>query len=88
MHVKRLLQLMLFYGVITYIVLTVIFNLPFMMEKHHFSSGHSGLMISLFFLAIIAFLILGQDRFSWMQTFAVIFICIGVYLVEVAESKE
>ena len=36
MHVKRLLQLMLFYGVITYIVLTVIFNLPFMMEKHHF----------------------------------------------------
>lgn len=88
MHVKRLLQLMLFYGVITYIVLTVIFNLPFMMEKHHFSSGHSGLIISLFFLAIIAFLILGQDRFSWMQTFAVIFICIGVYLVEVAESKE
>ena len=88
MHVKRLLQLMLFYGVITYIVLTVIFNLPFMMEKHHFSSGHSGLMISLFFLAIIAFLILGQDRFSWMQSFAVIFICIGVYLVEVAESKE
>lgn len=79
---------MLFYGVITYIVLTVIFNLPFMMEKHHFSSGNSGLMISLFFLAIIAFLILGQDRFSWMQTFAVIFICIGVYLVEVAESKE
>nr|WP_288148623.1 hypothetical protein [Bacteroides acidifaciens] len=80
--------MMLFYGVITYIVLTVIFNLPFMMEKHHFSSGHSGLMISLFFLAIIAFLILGQDRFSWTQTFAVIFICIGVYLVEVAESKE
>ena len=62
MHVKRLLQLMLFYGVITYIVLAVIFNLPFMMEKHHFSSGNSGLMISLFFLAIIAFLILGQDR--------------------------
>ena len=79
---------MLFYGVITYIVLTVIFNLPFMMEKHRFSSGNSGLMISLFFLAIIAFLILGQDRFSWTQMFTVIFICIGVYLVEVAESKE
>ena len=27
-------------------------------------------------------------RFSWTQTFAIIFICIGVYLVEVAESKE
>ena len=45
---------MLFYGVITYIVVVVIFNLPFLMEKHHFSSGNSGLMISLFFLAITA----------------------------------
>ena len=45
---------MLFYGVITYIVIVVIFNLPFLMEKHHFSSGNSGLMISLFFLAITA----------------------------------
>lgn len=53
-HTKHLLQLMLFYGVATYIVLAVIFNLPFLMEKHHFSSGDSGLMISLFFLAIMA----------------------------------
>lgn len=52
-HVKHLAQLMLFYGVTTYIVLAVIFNLPFLMEKHHFSSGNSGLMISLFFLAIM-----------------------------------
>lgn len=53
-HIKHLLQLMVFYGLITYIVLVVIFNLPFLMEKHHFSSGNSGLMISLFFLAIMA----------------------------------
>ena len=53
-HTKHLLQIMLFYGVTTYIVLAVIFNLPFLMEKHHFSSGDSGLMISLFFLAIMA----------------------------------
>ena len=39
-------------------------------------------------VATIASLALGQDRFSWTQTFAIIFICIGVYLVEVAESKE
>lgn len=51
-HVRHLIQLMAFYGVTTYIVLAVIFNLPFLMEKHHFSSGNSGLMISLFFLAI------------------------------------
>lgn len=34
-HTKHLLQIMLFYGVTTYIVLAVIFNLPFLMEKHH-----------------------------------------------------
>lgn len=45
---------MAFYGITTYVVLAVIFNLPFLMEKHHFSSGNSGLMISLFFLAITA----------------------------------
>ena len=53
-HVKHLIELMVFYGVVTYIVLVVIFNLPFLMENHHFSSGNSGLMISLFFLAIMA----------------------------------
>ena len=53
-HIKHLLQIMLFYGVTTFIVLADIFNLSFLMEKHHFSSGNSGLMISLFFLAIMA----------------------------------
>ena len=53
-HIWHLLQIMLFYGVTTFIVLAVIFNLSFLMEKHHFSSGNSGLMISLFFLAIMA----------------------------------
>ena len=52
-HVSRLLQLMLFYGVLTYIVLAINLNLPFLMEAHHFSSGNSGLMISLFFLAMM-----------------------------------
>ena len=39
-------------------------------------------------VATIASLILGQDRFSWTQTFAILFICVGGYLVEVAESKD
>ncbi|MDD3039364.1 DMT family transporter [Bacteroides sp.] len=39
-------------------------------------------------VATIVSLALGQDRFSWTQTFAILFICVGVYLVEVAESKE
>lgn len=53
-QVGNLVQLMLFYGLVTYVVLVVAFNLPFLMEAHHFSSGNSGLMISLFFLAIMA----------------------------------
>lgn len=53
-HIRHLVQLMLFYGLVTYVVLAVTFNLPFLMEVHHFSSGNSGLMISLFFLAIMA----------------------------------
>lgn len=53
-HVKHLIQLMAFYGLVTYLVLIVVFNLPFLMEAHHFSSGNSGIMISLFFLAIMA----------------------------------
>ena len=39
-------------------------------------------------VATIVSLILGQDRFSWTQTFAILFICVGVNLVEVAESKD
>lgn len=39
-------------------------------------------------VATVTSLVVGQDRFSWTQTAAILFICIGVYLVEVAESKE
>lgn len=39
-------------------------------------------------VATLVSLLLGQDRFSWMQLFAILFICVGVYLVEVAESKD
>lgn len=53
-HIPHLIQVMSFYGLATYLVLIVTFNLPFLMEAHHFSSGSSGIMISLFFLAIMA----------------------------------
>lgn len=52
-NVKHLLQVMMFYGLSTYLALIVTFNLPFLMEEYHFSSGNSGIMISLFFLAIM-----------------------------------
>lgn len=53
-QVRHLMQIMGFYGLATYLVIIVSFNLPFLMKEYHFSSGNSGLMISLFFLAIMA----------------------------------
>ncbi|WP_293709737.1 MFS transporter [uncultured Parabacteroides sp.] len=52
-QVNHLLQIMSFYGLITYLVVIVTFNLPFLMKSYHFTSGNSGIMISLFFLAIM-----------------------------------
>ena len=44
---------MAFYGLATYLVIIVSFNLPFLMKEYGFTSGNSGIMISLFFLAIM-----------------------------------
>ena len=49
---ERLIEIMLFYGLTTFLVLMIVFNLPFLMEARHLSSGSAGVMISLFFLAI------------------------------------
>lgn len=49
----RLVGLMAFYGLITYLVIIVSFNLPFLMKEYHFDTGASGVIISLFFLAIM-----------------------------------
>ena len=53
-QIKHLMQIMAFYGLATYLVIIVSFNLPFLMKEYHFTSGNSGIMISLFFLAIMA----------------------------------
>ncbi|MEG1563075.1 MAG: DMT family transporter [Bacteroides sp.] len=39
-------------------------------------------------VATLVSYLLGQDRFSWTQVSAIAFICVGVYLVEVAEGRE
>lgn len=36
--------------------------------------------------SIVSFLT-GQDRFSWTQILAMVLICVGVYAVEIAESR-
>ena len=51
--VPRLGGLMLLYFLATYVVLVITFNLPFLMQHYALSSSASGVMISLFFLAIM-----------------------------------
>ena len=51
--IGNLIETMALYGLATYLNLVVVYNLPFLMEEHHFTSGNAGIMISLFFLAIM-----------------------------------
>ena len=52
--VRQLVEVMLFYGLVTYLVVIVSLNLPFVIEERGMKSGLSGTYISLFFLAIMA----------------------------------
>lgn len=90
-HIRHLVQLMLFYGLVTYVVLAVTFNLPFLMEAHHFSSGNSGLMISLFFLAIMApgFMLDSLVKLLGNKTklYSLLSIAIGLLLIWISPTE-
>ena len=90
-HIRHLVQLMLFYGLVTYVVLVVPFNLPFLMEAHHFSSGNSGLMISLFFLAIMApgFMLDSLVKLLGNKTklYSLLAIAIGLLLIWISPTE-
>ena len=82
---------MLFHGVTTYVVLAVTFDLPFLMEAHHFSSGNSGLMISLFFLAIMAPGFFLGHIVKWMgkhtKFYSLLFIAAGLLLIWISPKE-
>ena len=90
-HIRHLVQLMLFYGLVTYVVLAVTFNLPFLMEAHHFSSGNSGLMISLYFLAIMApgFMLDSLVKLLGNKTklYSLLAIAIGLLLIWISPTE-
>ena len=90
-HIRHLVQLILFYGLVTYVVLAVTFNLPFLMEAHHFSSGNSGLMISLFFLAIMApgFILDSLVKLLGNKTklYSLLAIAIGLLLIWISPTE-
>ncbi len=50
---RALSRLMLYYFLITFLVMIISVNLPFLMTDHGYSSGTSGVVISLFFLFIM-----------------------------------
>ena len=82
---------MAFYGLCTYLVIIVSFNLPFLMEEYHFSSGNSGIMISLFFLAIMTpGLFLNQIIGWWKQRtefYSLLCIAVGLGLIILSRSE-
>ena len=50
---KRLVKYMLYYLLITYLVMVVSINLPFLLGKYGYDSGVSGVVISIFFIAMM-----------------------------------
>ena len=90
-NIKHLLAIMGIYGAITYICIIVSFNLPFLMQEYHLDSGKSGLMISLFFLAIMApgFFLNSILKFTKEKTilYNLIIIAIGLALVWIFRSE-
>lgn len=51
--ISHLIQLMLFYGILTVVCVIISLNLPFLIKEYNLSSGISGITISLFFLAMM-----------------------------------
>lgn len=90
-QIRHLMQIMSFYGLATYLVIIISFNLPFLMKEYHFTSGNSGIMISLFFLAIMApGFILNQivSFFGKKTKFAcMLSIAIGMALILVSRTE-
>ena len=89
--IRHLVQIMCFYGLATYLVIIVSFNLPFLMKEYKFTSGNSGLMISLFFLAIMApGFILNQivDLFKQKTKFvSLLAIALGMALILISRTE-
>lgn len=90
-QIKRLIGIMLFYGLSTYLVIIISFNLPFLMKEYGFSSGISGIMISLFFLAIMApGLILNKiiERLGNLTEFcSMLSIAVGILLILIFRTE-
>lgn len=85
LNVKVLIGNMLYYLLVTYVVLVVTLNLPFLLEEYGYHSGSAGVLISLFFLAIMlpGFFIntirrLVEERFRFLS---LVVIAMGLFML-------
>lgn len=89
--VHHLIQVMLYYGLLTYIVVIVSLNLPFLVEERGMHSSLSGTYISLFFLAIMApGFFLNRLIDSWgrdTQLWSLLMIVVGLGLIVVTSNE-
>lgn len=87
-NIPILSQLMIVYFIVTYLVLVITFNLPFLIQKHQLSSNESGYMISLFFLAVMAPGFLINQIIARLKDFTItaafVFIATGLILTIVS----
>ncbi|MBR5843868.1 MAG: MFS transporter [Bacteroidaceae bacterium] len=89
--VHHLIEVMLFYGMVTYLVVIVSLNLPFLIEERGMPSGLSGTYIALFFLAIMApGFILNRLIDIWgraTQLWSMLMIVVGLGLIVVTTNE-
>ncbi len=83
---KRLTALMGFYFFITFVVLAIVFYLPFLTQEYRLDSSFSGLLISLFFLAItLPGVLLNRIIRLWRANVNLVSLfCLGVGLLLIA----
>ena len=88
---RNLVQLMSLYFFITYVVLVVVYYLPFLTETRHMSSSFSGLVLSCFFLAIMfPGFFLNRIIAMWkgrIVFYSLLFAIAGLVLIAVAPHK-
>ena len=91
LNVKRVISLMLFYFAITYCTLVVTFNTSYLAAQGGMNSSDAGLLISLFFLAIMApgFVLNGIKRVLGSATnfWSLVIMGTGLILMSLDEPK-
>ena len=77
-QIPHLMQIMSFYGLATYLVIIISFNLPFLMKEYHFTSGNSGIMVSI----SVGMALILVSRTEWLIGLGCIFAGLGYGVIQ------